>query len=144
MNRLRLTARTLAFSALLAATAIHADTLTGRINGHHCAHGGETCPLDRLDPHLALERDFVLQTADGTYYFMTNLPRDVKVRHVLTQARVTGDIDPRYKTVTVDELQVKEGDNFKVVWTQAKQVGEWAYFVGTGGLGPVVGHPRGR
>ena len=144
MNRLRLTAHTLAFTALLAVTGIHAETFTGRINGHHCAHGGETCPVDRLDPHLALERDFVLRTADGIYYFMTNLPRDVKVRHVLAQARVTGDLDPRYNTVTVDELQVKDGEDFRVVWTQAKQSAEWAYFVGTGGLGPVVGHPQGR
>ena len=108
MNRLRLKVHPLILSVLLAATSVHAETLNGRINGSHCARGGETCPIDRLDPHLALERDFVLQTADGNYYFMPNLPRDVKVRHVLAQARVTGSLDPRYKTITVDELKVKK------------------------------------
>jgi hypothetical protein len=144
MNRLRLKVHPLILGTLLAATSVHADTRYGRINGHHCAHGGETCPLDRLDPHLALERDFVLQTPEGTYYFMPNLPRDVKIRHVLAQARVTGSLDPRYKTITVDELKVKEDGSFNVVWSQAKQAEEWAYFVGTGGLGPVVGHPQSR
>lgn len=134
-------ALSLSLAGLLAAGSAPAETFNGRINGHSCAHNGEVCPIDRLDPHVALERDFVLQTADGTYYFMTNLPREVKVRHVLSQARVEGDLNPRYNTLLVEELQVKQGDAYRSVWSNAEQSAEWAYFVGTGGLGPVVRRP---
>ncbi len=143
MNTSRALSLSFSMAALLAAGAVHAKTFSGRINGHSCAHGGEVCPIDRLDPHVALERDFVLQTPDGTYYFMTNLPREVKVRHVLSEAQVTGDLNPRYNTLTVEELQVKQGNGYHTVWTNAQQSAEWAYFVGTGGLGPVVRRPPG-
>lgn len=137
--------RSLALSLLLAgclaAGATQAETFTGRINGHSCAHGGEVCPIDRLDPHVVLERDFVLQTSDGTYYFMTNLPRDVKVRHVLSEAKVEGALNPRYNTLTVEALQVKQGDAYRTVWSNEQQSAEWTYFLGTGGLGPMIRRP---
>ena len=139
MNTLNSPKTALAAILILAAGALHAETFTGRINGHSCAHGGTTCPLDRLDPHLALERDFVLQGADGHYVFLTNVPRDTKVRHVLKQARVTGKLDDRYNTLVVDEFQIKEAGAFKTVWTQQAQSYEWTYLQGTDGLGPVVG-----
>jgi hypothetical protein len=53
-------------------------------------HEGKTCPVDRLDPHIALERDFVLQKPNGDYMFLPNAPRTVKVRHVLSDVEVTG------------------------------------------------------
>jgi len=67
----------------LTMTTAVAETISGTINGHGCAHGGHTCPADELDPHLAFEPDFVLQQADGEYYFLSNVPRETKVRHVL-------------------------------------------------------------
>ena len=92
-------------------------TLTGKINGHDCAERGEACPVDKQDPHVALESGFVLQRADGEYFFLTNVPRDVKVRHVLETATVTGDLNRRYNTVKVDTLEI--GD--EVIWSQELQ-----------------------
>ena len=44
--------------ALYAPSSITAS-IEGKLNGLDCASHGETCPTDRLDPHVALERDFV-------------------------------------------------------------------------------------
>ena len=141
MNTIRLSAITFALTLSLTAVAIQAETITGRINGHGCAHAGGICPLDRFDPHIALERDFVLQKADGNYLFLTNVPRDTKVRHALKKARVTGELDDRYNAIVVDELQVEQEGEFETVWSQRAQFIEWTYLQGTGGLGPVVGRP---
>lgn len=141
MNAIKSTAVALAVTATLTTSTLHAETFTGRINGHGCAHAGSTCPIDRLDPHIALERDFVLQKRDGDYFFLTNLPRDIKVRHALKAARVTGELDDRYKTLIVDELEIDEHGTYKTVWTQRAQSLEWSYFQGTGGLGPIIGGP---
>ncbi len=105
----------------LAATSAGAETVTGKLNGHGCAHGGHTCPADALDPHVAFEPDFVLQQADGEYYFLSNVPRTTKVRYVLEEARATGELNERYNTMVVDELQVKQNGSFQTVWTQAAQ-----------------------
>jgi hypothetical protein len=107
--------------AALVATTVAAETVTGKINGHGCAHGGHTCPADKLDPHVAFEPDFVLQQADGEYYFLSNVPRETKVRHVLEEARATGEVNDRYNTMVVDELQVKEDGSYKTVWSQKAQ-----------------------
>lgn len=141
MNTIILSATTVAFAAALYGSTLQAETITGRINGYSCAHAGTTCPLDRLDPHIALERDFVLQKADGNYLFLANVPRETKVRHALKKAKVTGQLDDRYNTLVVEEFQVEANGGFETVWTQRDQAREWSYFQGTGGLGPVVGLP---
>ena len=95
--------KSLSLAALLGCgTAFAANgTVTGKVIGYDCAHRGETCPISRLDPHLALEPDFVLLKADGDYFFMTNLPRSTKIRHVLKDVIVSGDIDDRYRNIIV-------------------------------------------
>ena len=110
-----------ALSGALASPAAFSATFAGKINGHDCAHEGKTCPTSRLDPHVAIERDFVLQKANGDYMFMPNIPRSVKVRHVLDDVEVTGDLDTKYQSIEVDELRV----GGKVVWSQAQQRAEF-------------------
>lgn len=109
----------MALTSLLGSTAAMAATgsISGKINGHGCAHHGQTCPVDRLDPHLALEPDFVVQQANGEYYFMSNLPRTTKVRYALMDVTVSGDIDDRHRNIVVDEFVV----NGKTVWSRKQQ-----------------------
>lgn len=111
----------LALGAAIGAPTVFADTFTGKINGHGCAHAGTSCPIDRLDPHVVLESDFVLQKADGDYMFMPNIPHSVKVRHVLSDAEVTGELNPRYQSIDVNELWV----GGKIVWSKAMQRAEF-------------------
>lgn len=115
-----------------AGTAAMAGTYTGKINGHGCAHMGKTCPVDRLDPHIALESDFVLQQGEGDYLFLTNVPRSVKVRYVLKDAQVTGDLNERYHSVVVDEFRVKKDGSYETVWSREAQEAERAYLANDG------------
>lgn len=96
-----------------------ADTYHGKIVGYHCAHEGTVCPVDRLDPHVTLERDFVLVMNNGDYYFMPQLPRDVKVRHVLDDVTVEGKKEGKYNVLNVKEL--KAGDRQQIVWSASLQ-----------------------
>jgi len=100
---------------------VNADTITGKLIGHSCAHSGKACPTGKLDPHLALERDFVLVKPNGKYIFLTNVPRDVKVRHVLDTLTITGDMDSRYNAFTVDAIKI----NNKTVWSQEIAIQEY-------------------
>jgi len=117
---------------MMTVSIVNAESFSGKLNGHGCAHGGHTCPADKLDPHLRFEPDFVLQEADGDYYFLTNVPRDTKVRHVLEEVRVTGTLKDKYNSILVDELMVKKGDEFKTVWSQELQDAAAEYIYGGG------------
>ncbi len=97
-----------------------AQMFSGKLNGHGCAHAGTTCPIDRLDPHLALESDFVLQQQDGDYFFL-QMPRSTKVRYALEQVQVTGELDKKYQSINVDEFKVKKNGSFKVIWSKELQ-----------------------
>ena len=98
-----------------------ADTLEGKINGISCAIAGVVCPIDKLDPLVALEKDFVLQQPDGSFYLMPNVDRAVKARLVLDDVVVTGTVNERYKSIEVDEIQTRRGGAMKVVWSEAIQ-----------------------
>ena len=98
-----------------------AEQLEGKINGISCAIAGVVCPIDKLDPLVALEKDFVLQQPDGSFYLMPNVDRAVKARLVLDDVIVTGTVNERYKSIEVDELQVKRGGALKTVWSEKIQ-----------------------
>lgn len=114
-------------AALLTPSIVSAETITftGKLNGLECAIAGDVCPIDKLDPHLALESDFVLQKADGTHYLLPNVPRDTKVRYVLEDVQVTGDLNQKYNAIKVDEFQVRRNSAYKTVWSQELQARAW-------------------
>ena len=97
-----------------------AETFTGKLNGHGCAHAGTSCPVDRLDPHIALESDFVLQKQDGDYYFLS-MPRSTKVRYALEQVLVTGELNKKYHSIDVNEFKVKKYGKYKLIWSKELQ-----------------------
>lgn len=102
---------------LLMPLSAFAETLTGKINGLQCAISGFVCPVDQVDAMVTLERDFVLQQADGSYYILTNVDRSVKARYALKDVSVTGRVNKLYKAVDVDTLQV----GGKTVWSKKMQ-----------------------
>lgn len=119
---IKMVACALPMAVLLAgSSAVMAETFSGKLNGHGCAHAGTTCPVDRLDPHLALESDFVLQEGTGDYYFMPNLPYSVKVRYVLNDVQIDGKLDKKYHQIDVNEFRVKKGSSYKTMWSKAMQ-----------------------
>ena len=118
-------------------TAKTANTFDGWMQGFNCVAHGHKCPVDRLDPHLTLEPDFVLLLNDGDYFLLPNIGRIVKARYVHKPIRVIGDVNPKYKSIDVDQLQVKEGNSFKTVWSKKMMMEEWEErqeeFYGAGG-----------
>lgn len=88
-------------------------TVTGKVTGITCLIQGYLCPIDKADPMIGLEKDFVLVTANGDYYFMPNLSLGIKARHALETIEVTGEVNAKYKTIKVDSL--KAGGN--EVWS---------------------------
>ncbi len=119
---------------LLVSLAAGAGTISGKINGLRCAVEGTWCPMDRLDPYIATESDFVVVVSGGDFYYLPNLSRDIKVRHVLENVQVIGDVDSKYRTIQVEELHVKSGSEFKKVWSQEMQNFELKKLYG-GGVG---------
>lgn len=105
-------------AVLLVSLPASAETFTGKLIGYGCVRAGTTCPVDKLDPHLKLEPDFVLQTDTDQYYFMPDIGRDIKVRHVLETVQVEGDRDKRYNVITVKEFSVEQGGAYKMIWSR--------------------------
>ncbi|MBA1148793.1 hypothetical protein H0Z60_17225 [Ectothiorhodospiraceae bacterium WFHF3C12] len=93
----------------------------GIINGLECAIDSEWCPVDKLDPHIAFESDFVLQQRNGEFYLLVNLSRDTKVRYVLEDARVTGELKAGHNAIVVEKLEIERGGEFRTVWSRAMQ-----------------------
>ncbi|MCW8949236.1 MAG: hypothetical protein OQL17_04570, partial [Sedimenticola sp.] len=85
-----------------------ADSLEGRLNGLDCASHGEMCPTDKDDPHVLLERDFVVQTEDGNYFFITNMDWRTKLQYVLSMVKVEGKRSEKLMVISADEFWVKQ------------------------------------
>ena len=81
-------------------------TVTGKITGYTCLMTGYICPIDKADPMINLEKDFVLVTAKGDHYFLPNISLGLKGRHALEVVTVTGNFNAKYKSITVDTMSV--------------------------------------
>ena len=106
---------------LLLPLVVNAATVEGKMNGISCAVAGVFCPIDKADPLVALESDFVIQKPDGTFYIIPNLDRAVKARVVLEDVIITGDVNDQYKSINAEKVEVKRGGKFVTVWTQQMQ-----------------------
>ena len=115
----------LGLSAPLAVDAAQTKTFVGHMEGLNCVIHGHLCPVDNLDPHIALESDFVLFLATDEHYLLPNIPRVVKAKYVGKPIRVTGEVTEKYRSIRVDKLEVKKSGNYKTVWSKWSQVEEW-------------------
>ena len=91
------------FVVMLTATHVSAAEkvqLEGTIKGAKCTHFKVKCYND--DNHIALEPDFVFVMPKGEYYFMPNVPRDVKTRHAYEKVRIHGEL--QNQELWVDKL----------------------------------------
>ena len=100
--------------ALLAVNSgAQASSVSGKIVGYECAHEGKLCPTDRVHPSVALEPDFVLVSEDGSYVFIPNVPRTTKLRYVLEDVTVSGEVNDELNLVKVEQLTV----DGRTVWS---------------------------
>lgn len=91
-------------------------TIEGQIQGYNCVAQGKPCPVGKEDPVIATEETFVLLTSTG-YYFVPNVNMKIMARHITQEARVIGDVDPKYNAIRAQTLEVKQNGQWKVVWT---------------------------
>jgi hypothetical protein len=97
--------------------AAWAGQVEGSIQGFQCVTSGKTCPIDKEDPVIAVERLFVLFTDDGNYLFVPNLDRAILARHIAQRVRITGDIDTKYKAIKAQSLEVMKNETWTMVWS---------------------------
>jgi hypothetical protein len=81
-------------------------TVTGKLTGFICLTQGFACPTDKADPLVQIEKDFVLVTAKGDYYFLPNIGLGLKARHALETVTVTGKMSSKFKSIMVDTMTV--------------------------------------
>ena len=65
------------------------------------------------DPNVALERDFVLQCDDGSYYFLPNLTRELKSKLINQKVTISGEVT-KNQIVAHRLYQDKAGHNLIV------------------------------
>ena len=84
----------LALFVVLAAPAwVMAGQVEGTIQGFSCVVQGKACPIDREDPLVTFEKNFVLLTFDGDYFLIPNLDRAILARHLRERVRISGTIN---------------------------------------------------
>ncbi len=92
-------------------------TYEGTLQGANCVHYKLECPED--EAHITMEHDFVLLLPNGDHYFLTNLSRITKARYATRSVRVSGEIKDH--EIWVDKLEVKEGSQYRQVWSWKQQ-----------------------
>ncbi len=113
-----------ALSMLILPLAASAAEMTGTITGLNCALANKVCPLDKLDPHVALERSFVLRMDDGKYYLIPNVSNLVLARHVLEKAKVEGTVNDKYGSIKASKISVMKGDKWSEIWSKEAEAQE--------------------
>ncbi len=105
-------------TALVMPVLVSAAEFTGQVVGHSCTSHAKLCPLEGHEEHLAMGPDFVLvDESDGTYVYLHNLPRDLKVRHALKKVTVIGEMNETSNGIAVTEMVV----DGKTVWSWEQQ-----------------------
>jgi hypothetical protein len=94
-------------------------TYEGTIQGLNCIHFQQKCPEKDLDMYIALEHDFVLLLADGRHFVLPNLDRGIKTRYLTKDVRIRGK--QKGTTLWVENLTVKEGQRYRLVWNFQEQ-----------------------
>lgn len=117
MRTLKYVLGLVAILQILAPATAQAERIEGRLNGLACASEGEMCPSDKDDPHVLLEPDFVVQTEDGKYYYITNMDWRTKLRYVLRMVRVEGKLSGGLSVIAAEEFWVKEKDGYRLAWS---------------------------
>lgn len=100
-----------AIAVMLPAAVFSQDYYSGKIQGASYVFNKTAQPLSSKDPKVNLERDFVLQGADGDVYFLSNVPRSMKIKAVNKDVRVFGDTDGN-GSIFVHHIDFKVGDKY--------------------------------
>jgi len=98
-----------------------AATVEGKVEGFNCVTAGKICPVDNLDPHIALEKAFVVLTSGKDYYLISNVDRAILSRYIHQMVRVTGKIMSKYNSIQADAIEVFEKGTWKQKWSAREE-----------------------
>jgi len=114
-------ALSVSMSFMVPTTGMTAELVTyeGTIQGLNCIHYQEKCPEEDLDMYTALEHDFVLLLPDGRHFVLPNLDRGIKTRYLTKDVRIRGE--QKGTAIWVEEIQVKEGQHYRLLWDFREQ-----------------------
>ena len=135
MKTLAIKAGVLAALVLFAVTGgavAHAGMVEGTVQGFACLINDKVCPVDRLDPHVGIEKSFVIVDKSGAYYFVPNMDRSILARNILRKVRATGKVSSKYKAIMAESFHVFNKGQWQEVWSLEMERKEAAaYQMGT-------------
>ncbi len=62
---------------------------------------------------------------NGKYYFLVNINRDIKLRHVLENVTITGELDKKFDSITVMEFKAMQNSKERTIWSQEMEDAEF-------------------
>lgn len=92
--------------------------VTGTLDGLSCAQQMKDCPVDGMDPHLALETGFVVKMDGGKHLLITGVDRSVTARHVHEKVMVKGTVNDKYSTINASAIMVNKGGKWVEIWSR--------------------------
>ena len=109
---------TISIIFLMPILSLASVTIKGKLVGVSSLIEGGITPVDRNDPRVAWEPDFVILTENGEYYLIPNVPREVKSENIYRKVKVIGKVDEKYSSINAEEFHVKKRVIYKLKWTQ--------------------------
>jgi len=106
----------------ITSTALSAETFEGTIKGANGVINNLKCAEDASDPIITLEKDFVLVTDDGQYFFLPNLRRPSKLAGYNKKVRIRGR--QKGDSILVLNYEVMKNNHFALVWNHAHEMWE--------------------
>jgi hypothetical protein len=97
-----------------------AETFTGSFGGAMCTFYAKQCNVSA--GHVAMERDFVLNTADGKTYFVLNVDRALKANHLNDKVRVIGKLNK--DIIMAERVEIEKAGKYVAVWTLKDEMRE--------------------
>ena len=88
------------------ASAAEQVTIEGTIQGYNCITTGKICPVDKNDPWVQTEDVFALYTRENDFYLVSNMNREALKVHTNEIVRITGEVDPKYRSMKASRLEV--------------------------------------
>lgn len=111
---------TAAFFIIAGGVSAGETVIEGKIKGASCVINGTVCPESSKDPRLVLERDFVLVTGNGDYFFLSNVNRLVKEGLVNKDVKITGKI--RDGWIFVGNVDVMRDQRYEKAWNWDERI----------------------
>jgi hypothetical protein len=126
MKRFMFTAVIFACMVLMTSVAGSAEktTIEGKFAGANCMFFNKTCPIGMSEGHIATEPDFVVAMPDGKFYYVVNIDRAIKARHLNDDVRVTGSLNGN--SMKADSLELKTDGKYVHIWSLSDEMKERA------------------